>query len=328
MSEYSVEALRSMAELLRATFGRAEEGGAANMLDAYADLREQIERAREGVTDEMVAAYVSAVNDHLGNMTEAEWQADRLDKHAHLARVARIGLTAVVHLLPSGECGGVNHIGELLAVIHGDGGHYQAEHGVQKAAKDALLKVIEMMTKIATNPPAQTAQVDGIAKAAAYIQKKADDYAAENCSSEPDTGAPVYHFGNAGMDYHHTLIELAEDVAGLSPPTAEPVTQGEAVACRYRFGDGNKGWLGWIYSDQHTKKTLPGDIVQVQQLYTHPAAPVGVPVAWQHKRRSEDYPDEWRECSKEAFDTINKTKDSPWIARELLAAAPSPGEPS
>jgi len=59
----------------------------------------------------------------------------------------------------------------------------------------------------------------------------------------------------------------------------------------------------------------------------NPAAPVGVPVAWQRKRRSEDYPDEWRECSKEAFDTINKTQDSPWIARELLAATPSPGEP-
>lgn len=53
--------------------------------------------ARSGVvSEEMVAAYVAAVNEHLGNMTENEWQADRLDKHAHLARVARIGLTAAL----------------------------------------------------------------------------------------------------------------------------------------------------------------------------------------------------------------------------------------
>lgn len=32
-------------------------------------------------------------------------------------------------------------VGELLAIIHGDGGHYQAEHGVEKAAQDAIAKV-------------------------------------------------------------------------------------------------------------------------------------------------------------------------------------------
>jgi hypothetical protein len=40
-----------------------------------------------------------------------------------------------------------------LAIIHGDGGHYQAEHGLQKAAKDAQEKVIQMMTRSATAEP-------------------------------------------------------------------------------------------------------------------------------------------------------------------------------
>jgi hypothetical protein len=31
-------------------------------------------------------------------------------------------------------------LGNLLAVIHGDGGHYQSEHGTEKAVADAHLK--------------------------------------------------------------------------------------------------------------------------------------------------------------------------------------------
>jgi hypothetical protein len=34
-----------------------------------------------------------------------------------------------------------NHLGNLLAVIHGDGGHYQGEHGTDKAVSDAMLIV-------------------------------------------------------------------------------------------------------------------------------------------------------------------------------------------
>lgn len=48
---------------------------------------------------------------------------------------------------------------------------------------------------------------------------------------------------------------------------------GEAVACRYRFGDGNGGWLGWICSLRPAIKTVYGDAVQVEPLYTQPAQP-------------------------------------------------------
>lgn len=40
-------------------------------------------------------------------------------------------------------------VGELLAIIHGDGGHYQAEHGTDKAAADAIPKVGALMQKLA-----------------------------------------------------------------------------------------------------------------------------------------------------------------------------------
>lgn len=35
-------------------------------------------------------------------------------------------------------------LSNLLAVIHADGGHYEAEHGTVKAVTDAIEKVFEM----------------------------------------------------------------------------------------------------------------------------------------------------------------------------------------
>lgn len=37
------------------------------------------------------------------------------------------------------------HLGNLLAVIHGDGGHYQDEHGTAKAVADAEAKVVQWL---------------------------------------------------------------------------------------------------------------------------------------------------------------------------------------
>ena len=34
----------------------------------------------------------------------------------------------------------LERMGELLAVIHGDGGHYAEEHGIEKATEDAIAK--------------------------------------------------------------------------------------------------------------------------------------------------------------------------------------------
>lgn len=87
--------------------------------------------------------------------------------------------------------------------------------------------------------PVQVDDSAGIARAAAYIQQKADDYAEENCGLEPDTNAATYRYGQAGEDYHHSLIELAEEVAGLAkgPCTVPPAgwqcsrTKGHSGPC-------------------------------------------------------------------------------------------------
>lgn len=40
------------------------------------------------------------------------------------------------------------HLGNLLARIHGDGGHYQDEHGTDKAVEEADMLICEMHRKL------------------------------------------------------------------------------------------------------------------------------------------------------------------------------------
>lgn len=47
-------------------------------------------------TKAMVSSYVSAVNEHLGAMTEKDWEIERFDPNASIHRVARIGITAML----------------------------------------------------------------------------------------------------------------------------------------------------------------------------------------------------------------------------------------
>lgn len=39
-------------------------------------------------------------------------------------------------------------LSNLLAVIHGDGGHYEAEHGTAKAVEDAITRVINTKSSL------------------------------------------------------------------------------------------------------------------------------------------------------------------------------------
>lgn len=39
-------------------------------------------------------------------------------------------------------------LGELLAVIHRDGGHYQSQHGTEKAVRDAIDTVNQLRIKL------------------------------------------------------------------------------------------------------------------------------------------------------------------------------------
>lgn len=40
------------------------------------------------------------------------------------------------------------YLGELLAVLHGDGGHYQDEHGTEKSVEDAITKYYNLRARI------------------------------------------------------------------------------------------------------------------------------------------------------------------------------------
>lgn len=67
----------------------------------------------------------------------------------------------------------------------------------------------------------------GINYAASHIEKQAADYLRQNASTEPDTGATVFQYGEAGRDYHSTLVELAEEIRALAAPAA-PATSDKA----------------------------------------------------------------------------------------------------
>lgn len=64
----------------------------------------------------------------------------------------------------------------------------------------------------------------GINRAASHIEKQAEAYIQEHASTEPDTGAIVFHYGDAGRDHHSTLVELAEEIRALAAPVTQ---QGE-----------------------------------------------------------------------------------------------------
>ncbi len=61
--------------------------------------------------------------------------------------------------------------------------------------------------------------------AADFINKRAKEYFDGNASTEYDTGAVTWHYGEAGRDYYNTLTELAEELRNLPPikPHAQPV---------------------------------------------------------------------------------------------------------
>jgi len=245
---FTQEEVRADADDLR----NAGHPTTADMLTAYATLLEQIERAKAGVTDEVTEQAFQAACAAMGGyrtrlcrksvLAALQAVAHLLPSDEHEVAVARVQrggdgqlyamllpgadtkvregmVLAIAHLLPNGECGEVNHIGELLAVIHGDGGHYQAEHGVQKAAKDALQKVIEMMTKIATNSPVQVAQVNADGLIDAYDEATGRQ---RNSGFLPEAAQRTAH-----ECVEHNRNRLRKAI--LAAPTAEPVAQGEVA---------------------------------------------------------------------------------------------------
>lgn len=73
---------------------------------------------------------------------------------------------------------------------------------------------------LATTPSASdTPEAPADMRAAAeFIDKRAEQYLQDHASHEPDTGAVSFHYGEAGRDYHSTLVELADDLRKASEP--------------------------------------------------------------------------------------------------------------
>lgn len=68
--------------------------------------------------------------------------------------------------------------------------------------------------------PAPVAQGDaltpGLIAAAEHIEGMASGYIEEHARTEPDTGAVVFDRRDAGLEYHSTLIELADDLRQIA----------------------------------------------------------------------------------------------------------------
>jgi hypothetical protein len=56
----------------------------------------------------------------------------------------------------------------------------------------------------------------GLISGADYIDAKAQKYLDDSSWSDHDTGGVIFHYGEAGREYHSALVELAEEIRALS----------------------------------------------------------------------------------------------------------------
>ena len=157
-TEYSVEEVREALSVLRIHNERREGiertngARALTILTAYADLLEQIERAREGVSDaEIMAEWFKADGSVHGpnvetvTMPQAKYLAFR---------------RSVAHLLPSGERGGVDGnwdiVQETIAYLRG----CPLAPGLREI-RDVADNLANAMHQAVACPPAQAVQADG-----------------------------------------------------------------------------------------------------------------------------------------------------------------------
>lgn len=82
---------------------------------------------------------------------------------------AYFGLTPVAQKDGAREGEVTRRLGDLLAVIHRDGGHYLAEYGLEKACFDAVEKVIGWLSLEDTTPPAADEAVEAEREACALL---------------------------------------------------------------------------------------------------------------------------------------------------------------
>ena len=228
--EYLVEEVRDMAAEI-SDYGGTQAG---LMLNSYADLLEQIERAKDGVTDEVVRKVMNAA-----------MQAPI----AYAARETRKALQSIAHLLPSGERVVVEGIDEVAKECVRDlRKHAKQCYNLPKLADDLrrLANRIERKMASSAHPPAQAAQVDdkvvvirdgkttteGLVLAAAIYMGAVKDIFALRPDGQPYNERRVTKDTGALRAFDHldaATKALRSAISHFNAPTAEPVAQGEVA---------------------------------------------------------------------------------------------------
>jgi hypothetical protein len=76
--------------------------------------------------------------------------------------------------------------------------------------------------------PAPAAQAERDDFAIRFIEQRAEQYLQDHADTDPETGAPVFKYGEAGRDYHSTLVELADDLRAAMSQAKGAVMEGGA----------------------------------------------------------------------------------------------------
>lgn len=76
-------------------------------------------------------------------MTMDEWRSLSADSRARINAYGKEHqrMQAIITLFGTPTEGSQSAVSDLLAIIHGDGGHYEDEHGTEQAVRDAIEKV-------------------------------------------------------------------------------------------------------------------------------------------------------------------------------------------
>jgi len=102
-----------------------------------------------------------------------------------------------------------------LYIAEGTSGDYRQACYTLASSMQALKH--EMFSKSRAAPEsAEPSAID----AANYIDTKANVYLNNHADQDPDTGCTVFHYGEAGRDYHSSLVELAEEIRILATSSA------------------------------------------------------------------------------------------------------------
>lgn len=134
------------------------------------------------------------------------------------------------------------YLSDLLAVIHRDGGHYEEEHGVEKAFNDALSKLTEHYLP-AVQSPAAPALTSGDAELVCTLNRAAKARKLQDAESRVPADTT---FANAFESAAARITALSAHVAELSE-TVELLT-----ACKNVAGDRiaglerDKARLDWL----------------------------------------------------------------------------------